>query len=406
MQYRERGGLYYLISCPREEEETQDGSSDNNSPTNNLMASGALNNMDDQLMIPYWAIFTFEQNKLHCRAQISFFHSTTKNCNNRKVINELSERIGKILRKVNCALLVDQLRSTLYCSDQLQIGDTVVFLVNQGKIEKTISIPSLTRGSSRTNPKKVTSKFENFSRRPAARNPAITSFPIAKEEDEEEDKPGTNANQKEPAECEYKVPMIHQEYFPMPERFKTEHNRKKEGITLLKDSPFLRNFKIANRENSYLAFSDKEIYILVFEEIENPFITKTDRSSSIIDQTDILRRFSYERKGSMTSQNSYLPTKRSFKMLEKNKEFDSDSSFPETRTVLLLKIHSIEEVNEKAIDHIISQVSEQLTIESIKILAPTFIKYTQLKLSKIDYDFFTIGVPIKVKRHLLLLSDL
>mgnify|MGYP000990950198 CR=1 FL=1 len=362
------------------------------------MASQTLQTHDDYIRIPYWALFTFEQNKLHCRAQISFFQLTNKGCNNRKILDELSERIDKILAKVNCTLLVDQLRTTLECSPQLQIGDMAV-PASQSALEKPVPVPLGRSSMSRGSAKKATKKFENFSRKALSRTPS-SAFPITKEEDGEEEKSASTVTQKEKLAV-YKVPMIHQEYFPMPERFKTERHRKNEGYTLLKDCPFLRNFKISNLENSYLAFYEKQIYILVFEETENPFLTKTDRSNSILDPMESFQNPSVSRKSSMKSQTNFLDSKRSFKVQPNSKDFDSEASFPETKTVLLLKIHSLEEANDKAIEHIINQVSEQLTFESIKILAPTFLKYSQLKLSKNDYDFFTVGVPVKVSFYVL-----
>ena len=64
----------------------------------------------------------------------------------------------------------------------------------------------------------------------------------------------------------FEVPMIHKEIFPVYPRIKAG-----EVVLALSKSPIFINFKISNIENAFLSFNEKEIYILVLNEIENRY---------------------------------------------------------------------------------------------------------------------------------------
>jgi len=75
---------------------------------------------------------------------------------------------------------------------------------------------------------------------------------------------GTSILKESSNEKSFEIPLIHQELFPVYERIR-------KGEISFGNYSFFRNFQISNIENAYLAFNDKEIYILVINEVDNPF---------------------------------------------------------------------------------------------------------------------------------------
>jgi len=61
----------------------------------------------------------------------------------------------------------------------------------------------------------------------------------------------------------FRIPCIFEKTFPLFEVFKPG-----EGLKQLMKSQFFFNFKVQNREDTYLAFQGEHIYILTFEEKE------------------------------------------------------------------------------------------------------------------------------------------
>lgn len=378
------------------------------SPSHELESKSFLDSLDDNTEIAYWLIITIDQKeprKLICKTSIPSYRSAEE-INKKQINQELKDRIAEIITKVNTTILMNQLRSTLECSDLLQIGDLLVH--RKPKAEEQSSTASMSKSTNnRVHSKKVSKKYENFSRR-TDRNLSI--FNSIKEE---EDDKTSNPQKKQIQIGQYKVPKLAQEfYFPVSERFRTETKDKSEGLKLLKQSTFFRNFKISNRDNCYLSFYEKELYILMFEEIENPLF-HVSRSQSAIDSPELSRwisrdpakdalRFENENVVQVTEQPK-KPLKHTGSLIHT----PTDPMLTESKTVILLKIHTLEEFSQKAIDYIINQVSEQLTAESIKLLGPIYFKTANIRLNKSDYDFFTVGVPLKVllfhfvNRHLI-----
>ena len=343
---------------------------------------------EEDFSIPYWALITIEGSRLYCKAHIPLFRST-ESWNTKSIIQMIRYKIDIIIKKVNSMLLVDQLRSTLECSDLLQIGDIVV--ESKPGVPNVVTTVTKTH-SMRSGPKKTAKKFENFSRR---------TDRLASTKPEEVQRQMQISISAPLIEHRYKVPMIHMELFPISERFKTETSRKNDGITLLKDSSFLRNFKISNRPNCYLAFFDKQIYILVFEETEaNNYPNLSEYNNSTVDSPSI-KVMSSDSK-SFIAREEFTRSKEKEGRLSFKKEISNELSYSDAKTNITLKIHSLEEKNENAIKYITNQISEQLTAESVKLLAPKYLKYKHIRLSKDDNDFFSIGVPVKVPITLIL----
>ena len=358
---------------------------------------------EDNFSIPYWVVITIKGNELTCRAHIPEFHADG-DCNSKQIIQMVRHKVEELVQFVNCTLLVDQLRSTLECSDLLQIGDVPVEKSErETRMESAHSSMIGRTASNRGGPKKtVKTKFEKFALK-------TDRFANVKPEEEEQEQRGLQIITSEPKhESKYKVPLVHTEYFPISDKFKTDPAKKKDGIALLKDSSMLRYFRISNRPNCYLASHESQVYILYFEEIEASTLEK-ERSYIALDSPGItLSRIQSETTKSTSRESGAGPTlalpkeqdsrSKEKKLSLRGKESSSEIPISDAKTIITLKIHSLEERDEKAIQQVIRQISEQLTAESIKILVPKFLKYMNkhIKLAKEDYDFFATGVPIKV----------
>jgi len=171
--------------------------------------------------------------------------------NYKALINEYQEILEETVNKVQTLIMMNELRSTLYCPNNLKLGDESFIRRQLGeeitkKSSSGIGMGSFIRKTMRPNKRAPTKMFRSGS-----------PFQSKVEEGSSESK--EDANRKK-----FEIPLIHKELFPVYERIR-------KGEISFANYSFFRNFQISNIDNAYLAFNDKDIYILVINEVDNKF---------------------------------------------------------------------------------------------------------------------------------------
>lgn len=198
---------------------------------------------DENIDIPYWFLARIDRESQKISAMLQF--PPYKGFSYRHLRTEYEEIINQTVNKVQTLIIMNDLRTTLYCPPYLKLGDEshIKRMISEGsmmgKTHRGIGMGSFIRKNMRDPKKKGTvalnQKAEEVVKE--AKDSAIKTF---------------------------EIPMIHRELFPVYERIR-------KGAISFGNYSFFRNFNISNVENAFLAFSDKEIYILVINEVDNKF---------------------------------------------------------------------------------------------------------------------------------------
>jgi len=282
--------------------------------------------------------------------------------NYKTLVTKYKDILTETVSKVQALIMLNELRTTLYCPDHLKLGDE--------KFIKRIMGEQVTKKSSSGI---VMGSFIKKSMWPTKRNNFSKSFrqgSAFQSKIEEGTVQSNNSSNKKA----FEVPLVHQEVFPVYERIK------KGDFSFGGTSSVFRNFQVSNIENAYLDLQDKEVSILVLNEVENQFYkplgddpkasvnlnkTASDHLMSLVTANDLIKK----------------------------------PSLAKSKIALVLRVYSMEGFKPQVINNINMKIKELLTLDSIRCFANVFVKATQIRFSPADIDYLS-EIDRKMVRNL------
>jgi len=302
--------------------------------------------LDEDYEIPLWFIVDVNIQAKKITGELHF--PPYKHYNYRELSAEYKEQLELTVKKVRTLIMLNELRGTLICPDNLKIG-------KENHIKRREEAPVVKNTSSSIGMGSMIRK-----RAPMKK---MTSIKSEKNNTTLEGKK-SQTTAKENKEV-FEVPLIYKDLFPVYERI-----RRGEIMSSLGNYGFFKNFRIANIENAFLSFNDKEIYILVLNEIDNPYYQK-----------EITEVANPEEKKELTDDANLVDSS----------DIVGRDDLINSKIILVLRVYSLEDFRIHVIKNFVAQIDEFLTLDSIRCFATVFLKTTQIKFNQSDIDYLAFA---------------